>query len=141
MSPVEPIARTATALDLSARFVQTTTVATSPTANAETTIATLTIANFANLAVVSGIWLMGWAAYTVGTNGVSVNFQIKQTSSAGAAKGATGAATKTAASLYADDVNGFDAGAGVGVYVLTMTVASGSATSTVSAVFLAAVII
>lgn len=141
MSPVEPIARTALGLDLSPRFFTTTTVAASPAASSETTIATLTIANFANIAVVSGIWLMGWAAYTVGTNGVSVNLQLKQTSSGGTAKGATGAATKTAASLYADDVNGFDSGAGVGVYVLTMTVASGSATSTVSAVFLAAIVV
>ena len=53
----------------------------------------------------------------------------------------TGALTKTAASLYADDVNGFDSGAGVGVYVLTMQVTSGAAASTVSALLLKATIV
>lgn len=141
MSPVEPIARTATALDLSARFPTTTTVVTSPAAAAETIIASLTIANFANLAVVSGVQLSGWAAYTCGTNGTAVNLRIRQTNVTGAIIAATGALTKTAASLYVDDVMGTDAGAGVAVYVLTMIVTSGSAASTVSACSLTAVVV
>lgn len=127
--------------DLSVRFVQTTTVAASPAANAETTIATLTIPNFAGITVTSGIWLSGWAAYTVGTAGTAVTLQIRQTSGAGTSVGSTGALTKTAGNLYADDVQAFDATPGVGVYLLRMTVTGGAAASTVSQLVLTATIV
>jgi hypothetical protein len=139
--PVEPIARSVLGVDLSARFPSTTVVGASPAAAAETIIGTLTIANFANIAVVSGIQLSGWAAYTVGTNGTAVQLRIRQTNVAGAVIAATGALTKTAASLYVDDVMGTDAAPGVGVYVLTMIVTAGSATSTVSALSLTAAVV
>jgi hypothetical protein len=130
-------------LDLSKRFGYTTTVAASPSASSETTIASLNIqALLGNAAVASAVWLFGWAAYTVGTNGTAVTLQIRQTNTSGASKGSTGALTKTAASLYADDVNTIDTAPPTGgVYVLDMTVTAGSATSTVSQVFLGAVII
>lgn len=137
-----PIQYSSAPVDLSQRFQYTQTVAASPSAASETIIATLTLSNFANLQVIQGVELSGWAAYTVGTNGVSVTLKIRQTNVSGTVINVgTGALTKTAASLYVDDVMGTDAGAGVGVYVLTMTVGSGSATSTVSAVYLSAQII
>lgn len=139
--PVEPIARSILGVDLSARFPVTTTVVASPAAAAETIIASLTVAGFANIAVVSGIQLTGWAAYTVGTNGTAVTFRLRQTNVAGTVVATTGALTKTAASLYADDITGTDVGAGVGVYVLTMQVTAGSAASTVSALSLSAVVV
>ncbi len=137
----QPIRYSDIAIDLSTRHQSTQTVAGSPSGATETTIATLTLANFNDIQVVSGVRLFGWAAFTVGTNGVSVNLQIKQTSSSGSAVSASGAVTAVAATLDEITVMGFDAGAGVGVYVLTMTVASGSATSTVSKAQLGAVII
>jgi len=130
----------AAGIDLSGRMVYSKTVAASPSGSAETTICTLTIPG--GLALASGVLLGGWAAYTVGTSGVSVNLKIRQTSTSGSTIVATGAATKTAGSLYADDVNGVDTSPpAAGVYVLTMTVASGAATSTVSAVILFAIVI
>jgi hypothetical protein len=139
--PVEPIARTALGIDLSARFPVTTAITGSPATSAETIIATLTIANFANIAVVSGIQLSGWVAYTVGTSGTAVQIRIRQTNVSGTVIVASGALAKTAAQLYVDDVAGTDAGAGVGVYVLTMIVTSGAAISTVSATSLSAIVV
>lgn len=140
MSP-QPIQQNASHLDLSARFQQTTTVAASPSANAETTIATLTLSDFGDLQVVSGIQLSGWAAFTVGTSGTAVTLKLRETSVSGTTVATTGALTATAANLDAFTVEGFDATPGVGVYVLTMTVTGGAATSTVSAVSLRAVIV
>src|SRR5690348_10009976 len=137
----QPISYDSQRLDLTKRVQVYKTVDASPAAAAETVIATLTLTGFADTAVVSGVLLNAWAAYTVGTNGTAVTFKIRQTGVAGTTIASTGALTKTAASLYADDVNGFDAGAGVGVYVLTMQVTSGSAASTVSGLLLQATII
>jgi len=133
----EPIRYTSPYFDLSARLVYTTTVAASPSANAETIIGTLTIANFNDLAVLSGIRLRGWAAFTVGTSGVSANLRIRQTNVSGTVVAATGAVTETAANLDELEVQGTDAAPGVGVYVLTLTIGSGAATSTVSQLSLA----
>lgn len=137
----QPIREDSIFVDLSTRFQRTTTVAASPSGSSETTIATLTLAGFNDIQIVSGIRLEGWAAFTVGTSGVSVNLQIKQTSSSGTAVGASGAVTETAANLDEITVCTFDAAPGVKTYVLTMTVASGAAASTVSAVYLGAIII
>lgn len=127
--------------DLSARFQSTQTVAASPSAGTETTIATLTLANFNDIALVSGIRLEGWAAFTVGTNGVTANLKIRQTSSSGTTVVASGATTVTAANLLEMSVKGLDAIPGVGVYVLTLLIGSGSAASTVSACDLRAILI
>lgn len=135
------ISRSSAGIDLSARFQSTTTVAASPSGASETVIATLTL-NPVSLALASGIWLSGWAAYTVGTNGVSVRLRIKQTNTSGSTVADTGVLNKTAASLYADDAQGIDASPPAGgVYVLTMIVASGSAASTVSSVVFTATIV
>lgn len=138
----EPIRSTNLTTDLTPRFVTTTTVGASPSAASETIIATLTIPNFLDIPVVSGIFLTGWAAYTVGGSGVSANLKIRQTNVSGTTVAATGVLNKTAASLYADDVNGYDTSPPTGgVYVLTMTVASAVSASTVSALLLTAIVI
>lgn len=142
--PITPIEQSAVAVDLSPRIQTTTAITGSPAAASETIIATLTLANFGNFAVVSGIDLTGWAAYTVGTSGSAVQLRIRQTNVAGTIVGNSGALTGSqhgAAILSADDVEGFDATAGVAVYVLTMQVTAGAAASTVSAVKLRAIIV
>lgn len=136
-----PIDYSAALIDLSPRFQGTSTVAASPAAAAETVIATLTLSDFGNLTVVSGVRLHGFAAFTVGTNGVTANLRIRQSTVSGTVVKATGACTVTAANLAAFNVLGLDAAPGVGVYVMTLEVASGSAPSTVSALHLSATII
>lgn len=140
MSP-QPITRNVQNDDLTARFQETHTVAASPSGSAETIVATLTLAGFNDLAVVTGIQLVGWAAFTAGTNGVSARLRIRETNTSGSTVGDSGAVTVAAASLYEQSAYGFDATPGVAVYVLTLTVGSGSATSTVSACSLKAVVI
>jgi hypothetical protein len=129
------------AVDLSGRVYHSNTVAASPALAAETIIATLTVSG--NVAVQKAVYLESWAAYTVGTSGTAVTLRLRQTDAAGTVIATTGALTKTAASLYADDVNGVDTGATLPgqVYVLTMQVTAGGAASTVSAVFLQAFVV
>lgn len=142
MSPAPAIVLGAAQLDLSGRYVYTATVAASPAAAAETTIATITLPDVGGITITQGVWVFGWAAYTVGTSGTAVTLRMRQTGLAGTLVQSTGAMTKTAAQLYADDVNDVDtAPSGKQVYVLTMQVTGGAAASTVSAVFLGAVII
>lgn len=141
MSTLEPIVRSGAGVDMSSRFVRSVTVSASPAAATETTIASITIPG--NVVQALGIELIGFAAFTVGTNGVSVNLKIRQTNTSGSTIAATGAVTATAANLGSLYVAGLDT-AGVipgQVYVLTMTVASGSASSAVSAVYLRALIV
>lgn len=126
--------------DLSKRFPFTTTVGASPALAAETIIGTLTIPSFSDIAVVSGIILNGWAAYTVGASGSAVTFKIRQTNVSGSTVVSTGALTRAAGNLGADDINGVDTSP-VGVYVLTMQVTAGGAASTVSALYLGATIV
>lgn len=127
-------------VDLSQRVAQSSTVVASPALAAETIIASVTITS--GLTLATGVILWGWAAYTVGTSGTTVQFRIRQTSVAGTVVGNTGALSGSqhgAGILSADDVGGFDASAGDGqVYKLTMQVANGAAASTVSAVQLIA---
>lgn len=141
--PAEKIYQSGLGLDLSPRFISSVVVAASPSAAVETTICTLTVP--ANAAVTSGIWLTGWAAFTVGTNGTACNLKIRQTNTSGSTVSASGAVTGgiTAAGLVTLDVQGFDT-AGVlpgQVYVLTLTVTAGSAASTVSACQLTALVV
>jgi hypothetical protein len=131
----------AEAINLSGRFFHSTTIVGSPAASTETIVCSVTIAN--DVAVTKAIYLIGFVAYTVGTNGVSVALTIKQTDASGTAKGATGALTQIAAQLGENVVLGVDTAPTVPgqVYVLTMTVASGTTPSTVSAVELLAVVV
>jgi hypothetical protein len=122
-------------IDLSSRVAFDTTVDASPAAAAETVIANITLSGAPPLA--SGIKIVGWAAYTVGTNGTGGTLQIRQTNIAGTVVATSGAVTRTAANLVEQTVTGFDAAPAAGrVYVLTLTVAAASAPSTVSAVLL-----
>ena len=139
----QPIRADSINLDLTKRIQVYATVDASPATNAETIIATLNLTSFADIAVISGIRLSGWAAFTVGTSGTAVTMRIRQTNVSGSVKANTGALTGgiSAGNLIAQDVEGFDSGAGVGTYVLTLQVTGGAATSTVSALILQAIII
>lgn len=137
----QPIRVNVANTDLGARFPYTTTVVASPALAAETIIASLAVPSFGDTQILSAVYLTGWAAYTVGTSGTAVQLRIRETNVSGTVIVATGALNKTAANLYADDVNGVDAAPGVGTYVLTMQVTAGAAASTVSAVYLAAVVV
>lgn len=137
----DPIVRSAAGVDLSARFFRTSTVGASPAAATITAVATLTLT--ADLIQNLGIMLWGQCAFTVGTNGVSVLMQIRQTNTTGTVVATTGAVTATAANLGSLSCQGIDlAGTLPGqVYVVCLTVASGSASSTVSAVNLSALVV
>ena len=142
MPPV-PISESADRIDLSPRIVDTVAVTGSPAAAAETIIATLTIPNFAGIAIVQKIYLDGWAAFTVGTSGTAVRLRIRQTDGSGTVVADTGALTGgvAAAALLAQDISGSDAAPGITKYVMTLTVTAGSAPSTVSAVSLRATLV
>lgn len=140
--PPDPIVRGAAGLDLSQRFVTSSTVAASPSAATETTICTLTIPS--NLQVTSAVILLGFAAFTVGTSGTACNLRIRQTNTSGTTIGATGATTGgiSATNLVDMNVAGQDASPpAAGVYVLTLTVTGGAAASTVSAANLVAIVV
>lgn len=136
-----PILISSTEIDLSSRFQQTQTVVASPGAGAITTIASLTISS--DLVQASGIFLEAFAAYTVGTSGVSGLLQIRQTNTTGAVVASTGALTVVAGNLVAASCQGLDTAAVLPgqVYVVCLTVGSGAAASTVSAVSLFATIV
>jgi hypothetical protein len=139
--PSVPISESAIGVDLTPRFIQSVTVAASPSAASETTVCTLTIPP--NVPVVNGIIVMGFAAFTVGTSGANCNLKIRQTGTSGATIAATGATTGgiSAGNLVDMNVMGMDtAPIAGGVYVLTLTIGSGAATSTVSATQLVAII-
>ena len=138
-----PIRYDSIGFDLTKRIQVYKTVDASPATNAETVIATLTLTSFSDIAVVSGIRVSGWAAFTVGTSGTAVTLKIRQTNVSGATVATTGALTGgiAAGNLLAQDIEGFDSGAGASSYAMTLTVTGGAATSTVSALVLQAVII
>lgn len=140
----EPIRQTAIDHDLTSRFPSTSTVVASPADSTETIVASLTIPNFNDIALVSGVRLHGFAAFTIGTAGVSGNLRIRETNVSGTIVSATGAINAgvwAATQLTELVVQGFDAAPGVAVYVLTLTVGSASGASTVSAASLNAVVI
>lgn len=134
-----PIQQGAAALDLSPRVFKSEVVAASPAAAVETTICTLAVQG--DLSTALGVLLIGWATYTVGTNGTAVTFKIRQTDTSGTVVATTGAETAAATNLQGKTVMGVDDGQVLPrqVYVLTMTVTAGSAASTVSAATLVAI--
>lgn len=138
--PVLPIKESAKGIDLSGRVASSAAVVASPAAAAETIVATVTIPD--DVALALGVLVLGYAAFTVGANGVSANLRIRQTDASGTIVKASGAMSETAANLDARSIVGLDAAAGVGQkYVLTLTVGSASAGSAVSAVALVALAI
>lgn len=136
-----PIQTTARGIDLSPRFVYSKTVAGSPAAAAETTAATLTVPE--DLVVATGIEVVAWCALTVGTNGTSVTLKIHHTDASGATLASSGAVTATAANLITVSAHGIDLVPVLPgqIYIATLTVANGSAASTVSAVYLRALVV
>jgi hypothetical protein len=136
-----PFLESANALDLSPRIVGSTTVVASPTDNAETIIASVTVPG--GLSYATGVFVVSWAAFTVGTSGTAVNLRVRQTDVAGTVKAATGATNEgvTAATQLGVRVAwGLDAAPADGqIYKATLTVTGGAAASTVSAVFLGAI--
>jgi len=136
-----PIALDGAEVDLSRRFLESHAVVASPSAGTITTICTLTVGDA--IPVQKGIFLEAFAAYTVGTNGVSGLLQIRQTNTAGTVIASTGALTVVATNLVSAACQGMDTAAVVPgqVYVVCLTVGSGSATSTVSAVSLFATVV
>jgi hypothetical protein len=137
----EPIKQSVIFTDLSGRFQSTQTVVGSPALAAETIIGSLAIAGFGDTAIVSGIQFDGWAAFTVGTSGVSATMRIRQTNASGTVVATTGALTVVAANLVQINVQGFDALPGVATYVMTLQIGSGAAVSTVSAVSLQGIVV
>jgi hypothetical protein len=129
-------------VDFSPRIIQSTAVAASPSTNAETTICTLTIPG--NLQQATGVILLGFAAFTVGTSGTACTLKIRQTGTSGTTLSSTGATTGgiSAGNLVDINVSGTDtAPVGAQVYVLTLTITGGAATSTVSACQLVAIVV
>lgn len=140
-SSPEPIRMAAGAVDLSSRFFTTSTVAASPALAAITAITTFTVN--ANVTIVSGIQLWAWAAFTIGTSGVSAKLDIRQTGTSGAVIATTGLSTVVAGNLVETGCQGFDAAAVIPgqVYAICLTIGSGAAASTVSALQLCGLII
>lgn len=138
-----PIRYDSQGLDLTKRVQVTTAITGSPALAAETIIATLALTGFSDTAIVTGIDLSGWTAFTVGTSGTAVTLRIRQTNVAGTVVATSGALTGgvAAAALVAQDIEGFDAGAGVATYVMTLQVTAGAAVSTVSATKLRAILV
>lgn len=128
-------------ISLSPRIAVSTTIGGSPPAGAETVIATVNVNTDVQRDV--GVLLIANAAFTVGTSGVSARLRVRQTNISGTVVADTGATTAgiVAAALAELQAFGLDAApaAAATAYVLTLLVGSGSAASTVSAVFLAAV--
>lgn len=139
--PASPIRLSALGIDLAPRVQYSKTVAASPSAATITTVCSLTIDG--NLAANTGILLIGWGAFTVGTAGVSVLLQIRRTDTSGTVIASTGAVTYTAADLGSLSLSGFDTGPTLPgqVYVLAATVASANAASTFSGAQLTAVVV
>lgn len=141
MSPNTNIHLNAAGVDLGPRVQRTATVVASPAAATETIIASLTIAG--NLATSVGVFLFGFAAFTVGASGVGVNLKLHVTDASGTTLKATGILTYAAADLGALSIQGLHTTPAIPgqVYVMTATVASGAAESTVSAVELVALVV
>lgn len=139
----QPLQYDAAHLDLSSRFFRTTTVVGSPADDTETIVASVVVSG--DIALVSGVYVVAFCAFTVGTDGVSANLKVRRTDASGTTVVASGVVNEggtAATQLGTRTVVGFDAlGQSVQrqVYVATLTVGSASAESTVSAVTLAAV--
>lgn len=131
--------------DCSARVQQTTTVITSPTANAETVIAT-TAAFDGTLPIAIGCLIIAEIAYTTGPSATACTVKLRRgTTTSGTQVYSSGAQTgghNSAGLLVADSAGTFDTAPGsAAAYSITLTVTGGAATSTVSAVSLTAILI
>lgn len=138
MSQYAPERLDARGVNLSSRIVASTTVVASPAAGSETIICSVTMPS--DLRTFTGVVLLGWAAFTVGTSGISADLKIRQTGTSGTTIADSGAVTVAAGDLYSPAILGEDTAPAAGqIYKLTLTVGSGAAESTVSAVGLVAI--
>jgi hypothetical protein len=136
--PPAPIRYDAANLNLASRFFRTAVVVASPAAAAETIIASVSTSG--DIAAIDSVYVSGWAAFTVGTNGTAARFRLRQTNVAGTVIADSGALTGgiAATNLVAQDIQGNDTAPVLPgqVYVMTLQITAGSASSTVSAVSL-----
>ena len=129
-------------VDLSARFAQSSALVGSPAGGSITSICELAVPDFNIIPVTTGVILEGFAAFTVGTSGVSALLQIRQTGISGAVVATTGAVTVVGGDLHALSVQGIDTGPlAAGVWILALTIGSGAAESTVSSTQLLATVV
>lgn len=136
----EPIKVSGAAVDLSPRLFRTDTVAASPSAAAETVIATLTINE--DIAIQEGVVLMGFGATTQGASGTGYTLRIRRTDTSGTVIKSTGIIPLAAGVLGSNFLCGTDASLPITVgqvYVLTALHTAAAATSTYSAVALIAI--
>lgn len=140
MSTYAPERLDARGVNLTSRVVSSKAVVGSPSAGTETIVCSVTLP--LNVQTFQSVELVGWAAFTVGTSGISAELKIRQTDTSGTVIADSGATTQVAANLGAFSIMGLDAAPAAGqVYKLTLTVGSGAAASTVSAVYLRALIV
>lgn len=142
--PLAPITETARGLDLTPRFVRSSTVVASPVDNTETIIASLTLSDISSPA--AGVEVIAFAAFTIGTSGTAGNLKVRRTDASGTTVVASGLVTAgvwAATQLAELYVAGFDTGPTLPgqVYVATLTITAGAAASTVSAVYLRALVV
>lgn len=133
---IDPVRFAGESVDLSKRVLESTAVVASPAAAAETVIGQLTVAE--PEAVLAGIVLFGWAAFTVGTSGTAAQLRLRRGGVAGTLLAASGAVTGgiAAAGLVTMGIQGLDTAPVLPnqLYSLTLQVTAGAAASTVSAV-------
>lgn len=145
-SQLQSIQVSGAGVDLSPRFSANNTVVGSPALAAETVIGSITAIGSA-VVQGSGVLIFAQCAYTVGTSGASARYRIRQGTTAGSGtviydSGITTAGI-AAAGLVVENIFGFDTAATFPgqSYCLTLQIGSGAATSTVSAVSIACLII
>ena len=128
-------------VDLAPRLFFSNTVAASPSGSSETIVCTLTIAD--DVALGKGVVLMGFGAFTQGTDGTGVTLKIRRTDASGSTLKSTGILPYAAAVLGAASIVAVDTGVSPlnQVYVLTATHTAASAASTYSAATLAAIVV
>ena len=144
-SQLQPITLNGIGLDLSSRVKQSSTIIGSPSAAAETVIAT-TPAFSADVAFSLGVFVTVEIAYTLGTSASACTVKIRQgTGTSGTVIYSTGAMTgghNTATQLVSDSAQGIDTAPAAGQqYTVTLQVTGGAAASTVSAVSIVAIAI
>ena len=143
MSSIQPLPQrlTGASIDFSPRVVHSSTVAASPAAATETVVCTVTLPDVVK--VNYGVIVIGYGAFTMGTDGTSYNLKLRQTGTSGTTLKASGLIPLAAAVLGHASIVGFDASPSQPgqVYVLTATMTAASAASTFSAAELLAIVI
>lgn len=139
--PQVPFSQSANSIDLSSRFVSSSTVVASPATSAETIICQVTIPDFGSLQLASGVRIHGSCSFTMGTSGTAATLRIRQTNVSGTVVVSTGAVTGVAGGLYCPDVVYLDPLPSAAVYCLTLQITAGAGASTVSEAHVAVTVI